>query len=170
MEFVLVGREHPVGGTPKPSIMRWVDDTVFLLQAGWHAVVDWAGRLSTASKAGLAALVMLAIFAISILVGVLPSNLATHPSWPGHAAYIATGLAFVVSDVLWLRVLATVGNFGTISWHAALEPATGRAAAAADRGPLLPRAAAWLLTPRIRVAHPKRSPTSIRTGGCYGCR
>jgi hypothetical protein len=47
--------------------------------------------------------------------------------------------------------------------HAGLEPATGRAAAAADDRPLLPRTAAWLLTPRVRVAHPKTGTTAAST-------
>lgn len=35
------------------------------------------------------------------------NHLLSRPSWPGHAAFMLAGAAFVVSDILWLRVLAT---------------------------------------------------------------
>jgi len=40
--------------------------------------------------------------------------------FPGHAAFALTGISFALSDVLWLRVLATLSNFLTIVysyWH-----------------------------------------------------
>lgn len=40
--------------------------------------------------------------------------------WPGHEAFALTGLAFIVGDVLWLRILATLSNLMIIhfsTWH-----------------------------------------------------
>ena len=65
--------------------------------------------------------VALAAIMLAVIMAVcwLPAHLQTRPSWPGHAAYVATGTAFVVSDVLWLRVLATAANVFTITFSCA---------------------------------------------------
>jgi hypothetical protein len=72
--------------------------------------------MPTARVALYTALAAIAVIAALLAVRVLPENLQTRPSWPGHAAYVATGCAFLLSDVLWLRLLATVGNACTITY------------------------------------------------------
>ena len=55
-----------------------------------------------------------AVLALTVFAFIfLPANLAERPYWPGHVAFTSTGLAFLRTDVLELRVLATVGNIFT---------------------------------------------------------
>lgn len=47
-------------------------------------------------------------------------HIRTRPDWPGHVAFTLAGLSFIVSDILWLRVLATAScTFQLIfsTWH-----------------------------------------------------
>ena len=71
---------------------------------------------SNARMVTIVAGLVAALTGLVVLVTRLPEHLATRPSWPGHAAYVATGAAYIVSDVLWLRVLATAGNMFTITF------------------------------------------------------
>lgn len=62
----------------------------------------------------LVVLVLLLVVLVLLAILWLPTELQHNPYWTGHVANVATCISFLVSDVLWLRVLATTANIFTI--------------------------------------------------------
>lgn len=51
------------------------------------------------------------------LVGAMLQHLRFRPTWPGHAAFALSGLSFLVTDMLWLRAIASLSCLLAIGFN-----------------------------------------------------
>jgi len=76
----------------------------------------WAKRV----LGGAGGFGVLLLLSATVWSSIIQPHLVSRPSWPGNAAFGMTAVAFAVSDVLWLRILAILSNMFTILfnyWH-----------------------------------------------------